>query len=74
MRIVRDELDVATAGKIVTLCAMDCIRRRYRKIFLDILHPEHFRDVCFRACQGVPAAYFDGGDVYGWVRHFEQVA
>lgn len=73
MRIVRDELDVATVGKIVTLCAMDCIRRKYGEFFLDISYPEDFQDVCFRACRGVPAAYFDGGDVYGWVRHFEQV-
>lgn len=73
MRVVRDELDVATIGKILTLCAMDCVRKRYSYFFLDIMHPESFQNVCLRACQGAPSAYFDGGDVYGWVRHFDLV-
>lgn len=73
MKIVKDALSPGTVGKIVTLCAMDCIRRRYSEFFLDVMHPENFQDVCFRACQGVPGAYFDGGEVYGWIRHFDLV-
>lgn len=70
---MNNALDSSTIGKIVTLFAMDSVREHYSDFLLKVLHPEAFQEICWQACKDAPNAYFDDGDIYGWIRSFDQV-
>lgn len=72
--MVKDTLTDFSIGKMVMLFAMDCMADIHEEICLGIQYPRAFQELCWLSCKDAPNAYFDNGDIYGWMRPTAQVS
>lgn len=70
---MKDHLSNNFIGNVITLFSLEASQSLYSEVGLKLSDPNKLRSVCFDSAKSAKDAYFDDGEIYGWVRDYSSV-